>query len=338
LSLRNHRRKFVALTIGACFIFALSSALVGGQTQPALHTFQATRIANFRVELRVRSEVEGQKLTTIGARTYVQPVTAWVEQDLAWQAVRRVISIDTDGSAQIEEKLSNFSDSTTSSNNTTTSDENTDAKKLLGDLESALNPWKIPRTLQYHETRAGQTSRMSADAAPPIDESGPRVLTAWLLRALRPTTALPARPLAYGAHWQEPRVVQFSEWTHTSGSESGEWLAEPAEVRRRGEPSVRLQTTQEISGAVTAGAEKPAEGSATARFHAESLSTLALDDLRLMTAARSAVREIVWTLAPVEGLAKPPEYRGRLFVEISIQSCDENPCTMAGRDSLWDLR
>ncbi len=259
--MRNHGRQFLALAIGACFAFAFSSALASGQTQPALYTFQPTRIANFRVELRVRSEVEGQKLTTIGARTYVQPVTAWVEQNLSWQATRKVISIDADGSAQIEEKLSNFSDSTTSSDNTTSSsnttssDESDDAKKLLSDLESALTPWKTPRTLQYHETRAGQISRVSADAAPPIDESGPRVLTAWLLRALRPTAALPARPLAYGAHWQEPRVVQFAEWTNTSGSESGEWLAEPAEVRRRGEPSVRLQTTQEISGAVTAGAE-----------------------------------------------------------------------------------
>src|ERR1017187_8113894 len=78
---------------------------------------------------------------------------------------------------------------------------------------------------------------------------------------------------------------------------------------------------------------KARRGSATAYFHAESLSTLALDDLRLITASRSATRDIVWTLAPVEGLAKPPRYRGRLFVEISIQVCDENPCTVISGDS-----
>jgi hypothetical protein len=144
---------------------------------------------------------------------------------------------------------------------------------------------------------------------------------------------LPAHPLALGEHWQEPRVVQFAEWTGTSGSESGEWLPIPAGIRQRGEPTVKLQTTQEIAGNVTSGPEKPAEGSATAHFHAESLSSLALGDLRLMSAARSATRDILWTLAPVEGLEKPTQYRGRLFVEISIQVCDETPCSMANGNS-----
>jgi hypothetical protein len=144
---------------------------------------------------------------------------------------------------------------------------------------------------------------------------------------------LPVHPLVLGEHWQEPRVVQFPEWGGTSDSESGEWLAIPAGIRRRGEPTVKLQATQEIAGTVTGGAEKPPEGSATAHFHAESLSTLALDDLRLMSAARSATRDILWTLAPVEGLEKPPQYRGRLFVEISIQVCDETPCSVASGSS-----
>ena len=122
-------------------------------------------------------------------------------------------------------------------------------------------------------------------------------------------------------------MVEFPEWSTTAGSESGEWMGAPTGIRQRGEPTVKLQTTQEVSGVVTGGTEKPSEGSATAHFHAESLSTLALDDLRLMSAARSAIRDIFWILAPVEGLAKPPQYRGRLFVEISIQVCDEIPCT-----------
>lgn len=250
---RNYRRNWTALLITACCLIVFSAALVRGQAGLAFRTFQPKNITSFRVELRVRTEVEGQKPAPIGAKIYLQPVSTWVEQNLSWQTTRRIVSIDAGGSAEVEEKLSNFSASAT------TSDENADKKKLLADLESALNPWKSPRTLQYRETRVGQISRLTADAAPPVDESAPRVLTAWLLRALRPTAALPGRPLALDEHWQEPRVVQFAEWTETTGSEAGEWLGNPPGIRQRGEPTIKLQTTQEISGVVTGGAEKPAE-------------------------------------------------------------------------------
>jgi hypothetical protein len=325
----NHKRNWHTRIIAAAVLIgiAISAAVADGQSTSASHSYRAKSIANFRVDLRARVESEIQKPSPIGSKMYLQPVSNWLEQDLSWQAMRAVVSVSQDGSAEIEEKLSDFSQKVSSSDDT---DEN---KKLLADLASALNKWNIPRTLLYRETRSGQIIGLTAESAPPIGEYAPRVLTAWLLRALRPTAALPAQPLALGGHWQEPRVVQFTEWTGTAGSESGEWLALPAGIRQRGEPTVKLQTTQEITGVVTSGAEKPAEGSATAHFHAESLSTLALDDLRLMFAARSATRDILWTLAPVEGLEKPPQYRGRLFVEISIQVCDESPCSMVNGSS-----
>lgn len=292
--------------------------------KPVQRTFRAGSIANFGVELRVRSEVGGQKATTIGSKTYVQPVSEWVEQRLAWQASRRVESVAGDGSAQTQEELDNFSDAESSS------DDSADTHKLLDALAISMKPWEASRTLRYREAPAGQISGLGPDAAPPLDEAGPRVLTAWLLRALRPTAVLPAHPLLFNQSWQEPRTVPFAEWSNTSGSESGEWLGDDAGRKPRGEPTVQLLATDEISGSVTAGSEKPAEGSATAHFHAESLSTLALDDLRLTSASRSAVREITWTLAPVEGLSTPPQFQGRLSVEIRIQACDETPCTYIG--------
>jgi hypothetical protein len=319
--LSKKRKDVAALIIAGACLTTFSSVLVCAQSQPIFRTFQQKNTSTFRVGLRIRTEIEGQKPNPIGAKTFLQPISTWLEQNIFWQTTRTITSINSDGSAEIEEKLSNFSATTT------TSDESAETKKLQTDLESELDKWSMPRTLQYREAQSGQISKLSAEAVPPVDESSPRVLTAWLLRALRPTAALPARPLNLGEHWQERRVVQFAEWSATTGSEAGEWLAPPAGVRQRGEPTIKLQTTQEITGTVASGAEKPAEGSATAHFHAESLSTLALDDLRLMSASRSATRDILWTLVPVEGLEKPPQYRGRLFVEISIQVCDETPCT-----------
>jgi hypothetical protein len=324
---QNQSRNRPTLIITTTFLIAFFGALIRAQSTPAFHNDRAKSVTTFRVEARMRIESEIQKPAPRGSKMYLQPISNWLEQDLSWQATRTVISVTADGSAEIEEKLSNFSEKTSSSDDT---DEN---KKLVADLESSLGKWTTPKTLQYRESRSGQITGLTAESAPPIGESAPRVLTAWLLRALRPTAALPARPLAPGDHWQEPRVVQLAEWTRTAGSESGGWLEIPAGVRQRSEPIVKLQTTQEITGTVTGGAEKPTEGSATAHFHAESLSTLALDDLRLMSATRSATRDILWMLAPVEGLEKPPQYRGRLFVEISIQVCDETPCSLVNGGS-----
>lgn len=324
----SQRRKYdAALIIAATFLITFSAALVSAQTQPILRSFQQKNISTFRISLRIRTEVEGQKPNPIGAKTFLQPVSTWLEQNISWQTTRTITAINSDGSAEIEEKLSNFSAITTAS------DESAETKKLQSDLESALDKWTTPKTLQYREMQSGQISKLTSESAPPVDESSPRVLTAWLLRALRPTAALPARPLNLGEHWQEPRVVQFAEWSAITGSEAGEWLAPPAGVRQRGEPTIKLQTSQEITGTVSSGAEKPAEGSAAAHFHAESLNTLALDDLHLMSASRSATRDILWTLAHVEGLEKSPQYRGRLFVEISIQVCDETPCAMPNSNS-----
>jgi len=327
LNTHSHRRNSFATFTAAYCLLTFAAAVIQGQSTPALYNYRAKSVTSFRIDLRARIESEIQKPSPIGSKMYLQPINNWLEQDLSWQATRAIIFVTADGSADIDEKLSNFSEKLSSS------DDTDDNKKLLADLESALSKWNTPRTLRYRESRSGQISGLTAESAPPIGESSPRVLTAWLLRALRPTAALPAHPLALGEHWQEPRTVQFTEWTGVTGSESGEWLAIPPGIRQRGEPTVKLQTTQEIMGSVTGGAEKPAEGSATAHFHAESLSTLALDDLRLMSAARSATRDILWTLAPVEGLEKPPQYRGRLFVEISIQVCDETPCSMVSGNS-----
>ena len=321
------RRNCSGFIILGCFTFAVSAVFVAAQNGPAFRIFQPKSTNNYRVDLRIRTEVEGQKPNSSGSKTVLQPVNTWIEQNLSWQVTRSVISVSANGDATIEEQLDRFSVDVSSS------DETENRENLLADFRSALHDWGTPKKFQYRELRAGQISGLAADSVPPLEESAPRILTAWLARALRPTAALPAHPLTFGEHWLEPRIVEFPEWSAIIGSEAGEWIGNPTGIRQRGEPSVKLQTIQEISGAVSAGAEKPAEGSASAHFHAESLSTLAQDDLRLISASRSATRDIVWTLAPVEGLAKPPQYRGRLFVEISIQVCDENPCTMVGRNS-----
>jgi hypothetical protein len=312
--------RFGLAAASACCAIACAVA-AAGQVNAPLRGLHPGSITAFRVELRVRSEVEGQKTTTIGAKTYVQPISQWVEQRIAWVAEQNVISVGGDGIAEIEERLDRFSSSAAASGG----DEETG--KLLDAMRAAARPWEVSRTLRYRESLSGQITGVGVEGAPPLDEAGPRLLTAWLLRALRPTASLPAHPLVANKPWQESRAVQFPEWANIAGSETGEWLGDSSGLRAHGEPALQLHATQEISGTVIGGSEKPKEGSARARFHAESLSTLALSDLRLLAASRSALRETVWTLAPVEGLPTPPQFRGRLLAEVRIQVCDETPCS-----------
>jgi hypothetical protein len=316
---RAARAACCGIGCGLLAIVALGQA----QTKPPLRVLKPGSSAMFGVQLRIRSEVAGQKTTTIATKTYVQPVSQWVEQKVAWQATRRVGTAASDGSVEIQEDLGGFSHAESSS------EDSADTHKLLDELAAAVNPWENPRTLRYRETAGGQISGLTADSAPPLGEPAPRILTAWLARALRPTAALPAHSLVFNQMWQEPRSVQLAEWSNATGSESGEWLEEGSNARSRGEAAIQLLATQDISGDVAAGSEKPKEGSATAHFHGESLSALSNDDLRLLSATRSATREIVWTLAPVDGLAKPPEFRARLLVEIRIQVCNESLCDNA---------
>ena len=189
-------------------------------------------------------------------------------------------------------------------------------------MQNALAKWETPRTLSYRESRFGQATDISADGAPELGEQTPRVLTAWLLHALRPDAALPARPLRLDDRWQEPRSVTLPDWSDASGWESGQWF--PASDSRM---KARLDIVQQIDATVASGPEKPPEGDAAAKFHSESLSTVSLDDGSLSSANRSATREITWTPQPVSGLPAPPRFGSHLTVEIQIVSCDESPCS-----------
>jgi hypothetical protein len=303
------------------------AALVGmlvlplGQDRPLERSFTVGAVSRYRVTLRVRTALEGQQPVQIGAKTYVKPFSRAAEGQLSWRATRQVVAVGADGTAQIEEKLDEFDEQMTGSG-----DDDEEAAKLLTALRATLQGWETDRTLAYREGGAGQFAGLKPEGVPAIGEAAPPLLTLWLLRALRPAAALPATSLRLGEQWQEPRTAQLPNWTDVRGTQSGEWLEVPGAV----EPAVRLHVVQQLSGTVVAGEEKPPEGAAQARFHSESLSTLALDDGRLLAATRSAKREVTWTLAPVEGLSERPQFRATLSVEVQIESCNENQCLASG--------
>ena len=303
-------------TISCAAIILACAATPLAQDQPLERRFTAGAPREFRIQLKVTSHVEGQETVTIGMNAYVKPFTREASATVSWTARVRVASFSAD-SASMEETLDEFETQTPPA---TTDDPET--ARLEQALQAALTKWETPQTLRYHVSRAGQATDITAAGAPELGEQTPRVLTAWLLRALRPEASLPARPLRLDEHWQEPRAVTLPDWSNASGSESGQWFAVTNSNSR-----ARLDIVQQIDATVASGPEKPPEGDASANFHSESLSTVSLDDGSLLSATRSATREISWTLQLVSGLPQPPKFGSRLTVEIQIVSCDENPCT-----------
>ena len=289
-------------------------------------TFTAGSTTQYRIQVTVRTEVEGQQPETIGAKTYVHPFARSAERLIAWRSTVHILSVASDGAAEIEETLNDFSNSTGEASPA----DDADAVKLTKALEEMSADWTKPetRTFRYREMPAGRLIGLESEFAPTIVEASPPLLTLWLLRALRPVATLPARPISIGDHWQEPRGILLGGWDDVKGTENGEWLEPPhaGNSSADAEPAVRLLVIQQIEGKIVAGPDKPPEGAANGRFHAESLSTLSLSDGRVLAATRSATREITWTLAPVPGLEHAPEFHARLSVQIEIEEC-HGPCT-----------
>jgi hypothetical protein len=307
-----------AATIISAVVIGFSVSAAGEPTpqdQALKVILAAGATSEFRIQLSVTAHLDGEQTETIGAKTYVAPFVREVKSTVSWRAQIRVISVSADG-AEIEEMLQNFAATPAEI------PAGPESARMAQALNDALAAWSQDRTIRYRETPSGVTLDIPTEGAPPLDEQAPRVLTAWLLRALRPAAVLPARSVLLNDHWQDARSVTLPNWSGANGWESGQWLAAASGSKLM----VRLDDVQQISATVTAGAEKPPEGAADASFRGESLSTIALEDGRLVGATRSAARTIVWTLTPAAGLSDAPRFSSRLAVEIEIENCDDTVC------------
>lgn len=289
------------------------------QDHPLRPSYVAGDRVMFQIELTVHSEVRGEETEQIGAKTYVKPFARGAEAGLRWTATRRVLHVAPDGTAEMQESLGEFEESSPAA-----AESDASSMKLLAAVRESLNGWKNPRELRYRETRDGQISGLTPEGVPPLGEEQPAVLTLWLLRALRPAVTLPQTPLRIGVHWQQPRSLRLAPWTDLRATESGEWLEGPAGQ----ESAVELQVVQRIQGRVEdAGGRFTGDGkeggptaSGEANFYADSVARLSLFDAHLISATRSASREVVWTLAAVEGLPERPQFRAKLSVSVTIRS------------------
>lgn len=288
--------------------------------------FQPDQTEQYRVELIVRSEAQGQRAEKIGARAYAAPFSTFSQERISWNITRRVLSVAADGIAEVEEKLENFTPLAEPPPNAHAGEKG----KADAALKLALLEWTRAGTivLRYRESPPGEVRGLGADAAPVLDAE-PAVLTLWLRRNLRPSAALRGARGGPETRWSESRDASLPPWKNAQGNETGEWMPGPSPERS----AVRfdnLHVTQQITATVPAREALHQDGQA--RFHAESVSTVVGAGAEIYggygsvaQAARSASREVSYTLAPVFGLAEPPRFRSVLSVEIRITRSDGPP-------------
>ncbi len=307
-------------TLSACVPLWSQPLPAGARERPLERAFTAGAAGRYRVELAVRSEVEGQRAIRGEGKAYAEKYHSAAGLRIHWRATRTVKAVDEAGNAEIEEVLEEIAITADAARPA-----NDEEQQLRDALQEALERWKgdSSHTLRYRESPRGQISGLTASAGPQLDES-PAVLTLWLARALRPTAALPARPLRFGQPWEEPRAARLDPWTGLTATEKGEWL-EGAPQALGGAATAQLHVVQQIAGHAPPGAGGAQPGAA--RFHAESLSVVDTSGLSsassgqgaVQSATRTAWREVSQTLERIPGLTEPPVFRGRLKIEIRIK-------------------
>jgi hypothetical protein len=289
-----------------------------------VRAFTAGDVQRYRVTLTVRSVVDGHRPVRVGLQTLAEPFADAAEASLSWEVTRRLLAVDADGSAHVEEALNDFSPLPSASG---AQGQPSPQQALI----AALAAWtqQLHAPMLYRESPAGQLQGLGETAAPVLDDAPP-VLTLWLRRALRPTAALPARLPREGDRWTEPRSVRLPPWSSVQGTETGAWLEGP-----RPELSIvkliNLHVTQQISGEVpaTTAETNSALGPGQARFHAESLNTLVHLGAplyggygSLFAATRSASREVSRAIEGVPGFTEPPVFRALLSVTVRIENTE----------------
>ncbi len=296
----------------AC-IFAGAGMAARGQEKPLLRTFSPGANESFRMEMTVRLELRGVRTETIGAKTYVKPFMQAAEASLGWMAARRTGNVAADGSTEIEE-----SRDAPSVTYATAQDADEDVKKMQQELQRICEGWRNPPLLHYRERRDGHIQKLNPEEVGEIESDDPKLLTLWLMRALRPSVILPAEPLRFGERWQRASHAKNPPWVSVQGSETGEWMEAAGDS-----PAAILHITQDISGEIppaqkSDGKETAKEAARRGNFFAESLSTVSLLDGSLLSATRSAARTTTWTLARVEGLPEPPQFSSKIAVTVTI--------------------
>ena len=267
--------------------------------------------------LSLKAESHSVTTETVAAQTYVTPVVHAAEVSLHWRAERKILSVQDDGSATIEETLVPASQQCEDA----LSSEKTDAA-LQSSLNAFCTSWLKAGTIRYTENKSGALRDVSPSASenalPPLAETAPPFLSLWLKRAVRPNAIFPQLSFEIGATSQQSFQPASNQLKNARGSETTEWLDAEGET-----PAARLHVVQQLVWSSAPPAvrveSRESQTQKDESFFADSISTVSLQDGSLLQANRSASRTTSRHLDPVPGLPRPPEFSSKLTLTITIE-------------------
>jgi hypothetical protein len=304
-----------------CLALTMFAAASGtfAQPRPLTRHFVASVEERYQVTLSLRAESHSVTTETVAAQTYVTPVVHAWEVSLHWRADRRILWVQDDGSAAIEETLVPASQQCEEAPPA----EKTDAALQLS-LKAFCASWLKAEIIRYTENRSGAlrdvSPTASENALPPLAETSPPLLSLWLKRAVRPSLILPHLPFEIGATSQQSLQPASNVLQNAHGSETTKWLDAQGET-----PAATLHVIQQLLWNATppaAAVRVESHESQTQKdelFFADSLSTVSLQDGSLLRANRSASRTTSRHVDPVPGLPQPPEFSSKLTVTVTIE-------------------
>src|SRR5882724_5043354 len=295
----------VTVFVGAPDMFA--------QQRPLRRHFVAPAGERYQVTLNLKAESHSVTTETVAAQTYVAPVVHTAEVRVRWSAVRKISSLQNDGSATIEEtvtpdpqrceEVAQISDKTDT--------------ELQDSLKAFCTFWLQTENMRYTENDRGvlreAAASVSRNALPPLAETAPQLLSLWLKRAVRPSVILPQLQFEIGATSRQSFHPAANILKNARGSETAEWIDAQGET-----PAVTLHVVQQLLwNAPTASETANSEAMQlhTQRdesFFTDSLSTLSVLDGSLLRANRSASRTSTRHVDPVAGLSQPPDFSSKL--------------------------
>jgi hypothetical protein len=294
-------------------ILYAAAQTVGAQQAPLTRHFLAGTEVHYRLTLEIKAESNSVIMETHADRTYISPISRSATLKIHQGVTRKVISIQPDGSAQIEEQFTASGPCDQNLSEPAATD-----TVMQKSLESFCTEWLRLTELRYFESPRGLQKESSPANTVSFGEAAPPLLALWLRHAARASVILPDMPFSAGTSHQTPLQPSSSSMRDAHGSETAEWLDASGAT-----PSATLHVVQQLSwkSDPASGPSIPDPGTPanTEAFFSDSLTTLSLLDSAVLRASRTASRTTTHPVDPVPGLPNPPDFSSKLALTVTIE-------------------
>lgn len=306
MHLRSSARAILFVALSVCI-----SRPMLAQEKALTRTFVAGAEERYQVNVAIRIETHGVSTEKVGDKAYTDFYTHEASGEVSWRSTRKIISVNPEGTAAVEEVLDHF---------VASCDKDPTAKSFNAALQKSVRDtcanWQSFLQMNYEEEKLGLIRGLPS-AVGDLTGSDSPLFSLWLRRAFRPGVILPKGPLNFGYRAAHKISNPYRIASNPEGEELVEWLDGPADP-----PAAILHVSQNLTWANAASQQNAStvtdKPNKRQIFYSDSLNTISLLDGSLLKASRSASHETKDTLEPVPGLPDPPAFGSKLTITVTI--------------------